>query len=116
MAWGALQISVLFINRQAMQGMLAINHSRMKWVMIISQTTKLTPVILCGGAGSRLWPLSRDEKPKQFHALFNEKSLLMNTMQRMPFGVFNGAQFTPAIILGSLGLRDTFAAEFSDTD
>ncbi|MEL6818884.1 MAG: AGE family epimerase/isomerase [Pseudomonadota bacterium] len=84
--------------------------------MIISQTTKLTPVILCGGAGSRLWPLSRDEKPKQFHALFNEKSLLMNTMQRMPFGVFNGAQFTPAIILGSLGLRDTFAAEFSDTD
>ena len=27
----------------------------------------LTPIILCGGAGSRLWPMSRESKPKQFH-------------------------------------------------
>lgn len=38
--------------------------------------------ILCGGAGSRLWPLSNDEAPKQFHALVGEKSLLAETVAR----------------------------------
>ena len=31
----------------------------------------LIPVILAGGTGSRLWPLSRSLFPKQFHALFS---------------------------------------------
>ncbi len=40
------------------------------------------PVILAGGNGSRLWPLSRELFPKQFHALFDEHSLLQNTLLR----------------------------------
>jgi mannose-1-phosphate guanylyltransferase / mannose-6-phosphate isomerase len=40
------------------------------------------PVILAGGTGSRLWPLSRELFPKQFHALFGEASLLQNTLRR----------------------------------
>jgi len=40
------------------------------------------PVILAGGTGSRLWPLSRELFPKQFHALFGEHSLLQNTLRR----------------------------------
>ncbi len=40
------------------------------------------PVILAGGTGSRLWPLSRELYPKQFHALFDEHSLLQNTLLR----------------------------------
>ena len=42
----------------------------------------LIPVILAGGVGSRLWPLSRALFPKPFHALFGEHSLLQNTVLR----------------------------------
>lgn len=43
-------------------------------------------VILAGGVGSRLHPLSTEERPKQFLHLFNEKSLLVNTLERIaPF-------------------------------
>lgn len=42
----------------------------------------LTPVILCGGSGSRLWPLSREQYPKQFLALTGKHSLLQATVQR----------------------------------
>lgn len=42
----------------------------------------LVPVVLAGGVGSRLWPLSRALYPKQFHALFGERSLLQNTVLR----------------------------------
>ena len=38
--------------------------------------------ILCGGAGTRLWPLSRRNLPKQFIQLFNGRSLFQNTVQR----------------------------------
>ena len=41
------------------------------------------PVILAGGAGKRLWPLSREEKPKQFHNLSGEGTLLEMTIRRM---------------------------------
>lgn len=39
-------------------------------------------VILAGGSGTRLWPLSRKNSPKQFHALLGEKSLLQDTYNR----------------------------------
>lgn len=42
----------------------------------------IVPVILAGGSGSRLWPLSRELFPKQFHALFGSGSLLQSTLQR----------------------------------
>ncbi len=44
--------------------------------------SRLIPVILAGGTGSRLWPLSRELFPKQFHALFSEVSLLQATLTR----------------------------------
>jgi mannose-1-phosphate guanylyltransferase/mannose-6-phosphate isomerase len=44
--------------------------------------TRLAPTILCGGAGTRLWPLSRAARPKQFHALVGARSLLGETIQR----------------------------------
>ena len=43
----------------------------------------LIPVILCGGSGTRLWPLSRDTYPKQFLRLLGGESLLQQTMQRL---------------------------------
>ncbi len=45
---------------------------------------KIIPVIMCGGTGSRLWPLSRKSFPKQFLSLNNnKKSLLQNTQLRL---------------------------------
>ena len=45
----------------------------------------LTPVILCGGTGTRLWPLSRASYPKQYQALNTQtnKSLLQQTQERL---------------------------------
>lgn len=42
----------------------------------------ITPVILCGGIGTRLWPLSRQHKPKQFLRLVGERSLFQETVLR----------------------------------
>lgn len=44
----------------------------------------IVPVILSGGSGSRLWPLSRKLYPKQFLNLVNDKSLFQNTILRLP--------------------------------
>jgi mannose-1-phosphate guanylyltransferase/mannose-6-phosphate isomerase len=41
------------------------------------------PVILSGGSGTRLWPLSRQHYPKQFLPLANEQTLFQNTLQRL---------------------------------
>ncbi|EMG6526751.1 MULTISPECIES: mannose-1-phosphate guanylyltransferase/mannose-6-phosphate isomerase [Providencia] len=43
----------------------------------------IVPVILAGGSGSRLWPLSRTQYPKQFIPLVNKDSMLQNTLHRI---------------------------------
>ncbi|WP_305459251.1 mannose-1-phosphate guanylyltransferase/mannose-6-phosphate isomerase [Photobacterium leiognathi] len=43
----------------------------------------ITPIIMAGGAGSRLWPLSRTHYPKQFIPLVNNDSMLQNTITRL---------------------------------
>tara|TARA_B100000579_G_scaffold24694_1_gene17395 strand:+ start:4451 stop:5695 length:1245 start_codon:yes stop_codon:yes gene_type:complete len=44
---------------------------------------KFRPIILAGGSGKRLWPLSTDERPKQFISLFGDLSLFDLTLQRV---------------------------------
>src|SRR5215210_601649 len=44
--------------------------------------TLIQPVILCGGSGTRLWPLSREHHPKPLHALNGERTLLEETGAR----------------------------------
>ena len=44
--------------------------------------SRLRPAILCGGSGTRLWPLSRKARPKQFHPLVTERTLLGETIAR----------------------------------
>lgn len=39
-------------------------------------------VILCGGSGTRLWPISRDSLPKQFHVVYGEHTLFQQTVLR----------------------------------
>ena len=45
--------------------------------------TPIHPVILCGGSGTRLWPLSRKSYPKQFAALFEGETLFQRTLGRV---------------------------------
>jgi mannose-1-phosphate guanylyltransferase / mannose-6-phosphate isomerase len=45
-------------------------------------SSMLQPVILCGGSGTRLWPLSREHHPKPLHALNGERTLLQQTAAR----------------------------------
>ena len=46
-------------------------------------TESILPVVLAGGAGTRLWPLSREQHPKQFLPLAGRQSLLQQTLQRL---------------------------------
>jgi mannose-1-phosphate guanylyltransferase/mannose-6-phosphate isomerase len=56
----------------------------------------ITPILLCGGSGTRLWPLSRKSFPKQFSDIFGGQSLFQASALR-----FNAVGFTdPLIITG----------------
>ncbi len=59
---------------------------------------KITPIILSGGAGTRLWPMSRDDRPKQFLALTAEETMFELTLRR----VDDVARFSPPIIVAGL--------------
>ena len=54
----------------------------------------LTPVILSGGAGTRLWPLSRELYPKQLLALTGERTMLQQTALRL-----EGLSATPPVVV-----------------
>ncbi|WP_299392797.1 mannose-1-phosphate guanylyltransferase/mannose-6-phosphate isomerase [Pelagibius sp.] len=45
--------------------------------------SKLHPVVLSGGSGERLWPLSRPQHPKQLLSLISERSMLQETVERI---------------------------------
>ena len=47
----------------------------------------IVPVILSGGSGTRLWPLSRKIDPKQFINLINKTTLFQDTILRLPKGI-----------------------------
>ena len=49
----------------------------------MTKTKRLYPIILSGGSGSRLWPLSREEFPKQLQPLTSDRSLLQETALRL---------------------------------
>lgn len=68
---------------------------------------RVTPVILCGGAGTRLWPLSRRERPKQMLALTGADSMLRMTAQRATAPDL----YDPPLVIGAAAQADAIEAE-----
>lgn len=56
--------------------------------------SKIIPVIMCGGAGTRVWPASRETMPKQFIPLLGELSTFQETLRRLDPEIFDA----PAIV------------------
>jgi mannose-1-phosphate guanylyltransferase/mannose-1-phosphate guanylyltransferase/mannose-6-phosphate isomerase len=60
----------------------------------------ITPVLLCGGSGTRLWPLSRKSYPKQFAALIGEETLFQASAARL-----SGDGFSAPMVLTNSDFR-----------
>jgi len=69
------------------------------------------PVILSGGSGSRLWPLSRSLFPKQLLALAGERSLIQDTVLRT-----EGAGFAPPLVICNTEHRFLIAEQLRETN
>jgi mannose-1-phosphate guanylyltransferase / mannose-6-phosphate isomerase len=65
--------------------------------------SKLYPVLLAGGSGTRLWPLSRKSYPKQFSDLLGEKTLFQSSAERLISSEV--VEFAPHIILTDADFR-----------
>lgn len=52
---------------------------------MVKEIFNVTPVILCGGSGTRLWPMSRHNLPKQFLSLLGDSSLFQQTVERINY-------------------------------
>lgn len=72
---------------------------------------KIIPIILSGGAGSRLWPLSTSGQPKQFHALLGSSTMFGQALQRVSRQ--DAIQFAPPVIVCSLHHLDAVQAELA---
>jgi mannose-1-phosphate guanylyltransferase len=62
---------------------------------------KIVPLIMCGGAGTRLWPASREVRPKQFLPLFGTRSTFQDTILR----VSDGTLFERPIVITNAAYR-----------
>ena len=69
----------------------------------------LIPVILCGGSGTRLWPVSRKSFPKQFWPLISEAPMLAQTALRAA-----GPGFEPPIVVANQDHRFVVAEQLRD--
>lgn len=74
--------------------------------------TKIIPVILSGGSGTRLWPLSTDARPKQFLSLVSDKTMFAETLAR----VEDTERFLPPIVIGAEQHRGLIEAELCAAD
>jgi mannose-1-phosphate guanylyltransferase / mannose-6-phosphate isomerase len=68
----------------------------------------IIPVILAGGTGTRLWPLSRSQHPKQFHALVSAEPLLSDAARRVP----SVSPYAPPFVITNEQNRFGVAAAF----
>jgi mannose-1-phosphate guanylyltransferase len=77
----------------------------------MSDSTTIVPVILSGGSGTRLWPMSRAEKPKQLLALTAQETMLQLTAQRA-----TGEKFAAPIVVANAAHADMVDAQLGSVE
>ena len=75
----------------------------------MSDFASIHPVILSGGSGTRLWPLSRKSYPKQFTPLLSHQSLFQGTLER-----FNSGRFPKPVIVSANPTRFMVVDQLAD--
>jgi mannose-1-phosphate guanylyltransferase/mannose-6-phosphate isomerase len=74
-------------------------------------TERIIPLIVCGGAGTRLWPASREGRPKQFLPLFGPRSTFQDTLTR----VSDPALFARPIVITNAAYRFMVLEQLTET-
>jgi mannose-1-phosphate guanylyltransferase/mannose-6-phosphate isomerase len=72
---------------------------------------KIQPVVLSGGSGTRLWPVSREKHPKQLQPLLGGESLLQDTLRRL-----DGLPLAPPIVVSNQEYRFITAEQLRELD
>ena len=73
---------------------------------------RLIPVVMCGGAGTRLWPVSRESMPKQFVPLVDERSTFQQVLGR----IADAELFERPIIITNSDFRFIVAEQLRECD
>jgi mannose-1-phosphate guanylyltransferase/mannose-6-phosphate isomerase len=76
-------------------------------------TDRIVSFVMSGGVGSRLWPLSREDNPKQFHDLAGEGSMLVKTLRRLGA---RPAGDTPIYLIASERHADLVRSDIASID
>lgn len=76
---------------------------------IKGSSVKITPVILSGGGGTRLWPMSTPQTPKQFLALTAQETMFQLTVQR----VMDRSRFAAPVIVANAAHADVVEAQLT---
>jgi mannose-1-phosphate guanylyltransferase len=71
--------------------------------------TRITPVILSGGSGTRLWPMSVPDRPKQFLPLVTQATLFEETLAR----VADASRFAPPIVVANARHAELIEAQLA---
>lgn len=73
-------------------------------------SSKIIPVVMCGGTGTRLWPVSRDTMPKQFISLLGQESTFQRTMRLLS----DATVFAPTIVITNANYRFTVQEQLQE--
>jgi mannose-1-phosphate guanylyltransferase/mannose-6-phosphate isomerase len=75
---------------------------------MVTSTRQIVPVLMSGGAGTRLWPASRSDRPKQFLQLLDERTMVRATLDRLA-----GLDAVDPLVVANHSHADLVAAELA---